>query len=273
MARFDTVYTHGHHDSVLRSHSVRTAADSAAYLLPHQRSGMDLLDVGSGPGTITADLADVVGMGAHGGTVTAVENTESAIELTRATCADRGLDVRCLVADVHDLGFPAAGFDIVHAHQVLQHVGDPVQALREMRRVCRPDGIVAVREADYAGFTWYPRLPELDRWLELYRRAARANGGEPDAGRHLSAWARDAGFTDVTISASTWCFADADSRAWWGGMWSDRIVHSAIGEQLVAAGWATRTELGDISDAWQRWAADPDGLLVIPHVELLARAG
>ena len=53
----NNVYTHGHHESVLRSHTWRTAENSAGYLLPHLRPGMSLLDVGAGPGTITADLA------------------------------------------------------------------------------------------------------------------------------------------------------------------------------------------------------------------------
>ena len=39
------------------------------------------------------------------------------------------------------------------------------------------------RDADYAAMTWYPAEPRLDRWLELYRQVARANGAEPDAGR------------------------------------------------------------------------------------------
>ncbi|WP_233267078.1 class I SAM-dependent methyltransferase [Tomitella fengzijianii] len=262
-----TVYTHGHHESVLRSHNVRTAADSAAYLLPHLRAGMDLLDAGSGPGTITADLAEAVAPG----TVTAVEATDQAMELTRRTAAERDVNVRCVVTDVHRLDLPDDSFDVVHAHQVLQHVGDPVQALREMRRVCRPGGVVAVRDADYAGFTWFPQIPELDRWLELYRRAAWANGGEPDAGRRLPAWERAAGFAEVEVSSSTWCFADAPSRAWWGGMWAERILHSAIAAQLTDTGWATRAELEAISAAWLRWTESPDGVLVIPHVEVLAR--
>src|SRR5216683_7186287 len=57
------VYTHGHSDAVLRSHRWRTAANSAAYLVPHLRPGMSLLDVGCGPGTLTVDLARLVAPG------------------------------------------------------------------------------------------------------------------------------------------------------------------------------------------------------------------
>src|SRR5580658_3161202 len=57
------VYTHGHHESVLRSHTWRTAENSAAYLLPFLQPGLSVLDVGCGPGTITADLALLVAPG------------------------------------------------------------------------------------------------------------------------------------------------------------------------------------------------------------------
>src|SRR5262249_21354898 len=134
-----------------------------------------------------------------------LEATPAALALTRAE-ADRrgGPALSYAVGDVHALDFPDSTFDVVHAHQVLQHVADPVKALAEMRRVCRPDGLVAARDSDYAGFTWFPLLPELDEWLALYHRIARANGGEPDAGRRLLSWARAAGFTDIDVSASTW---------------------------------------------------------------------
>jgi ubiquinone/menaquinone biosynthesis C-methylase UbiE len=49
----ETIYTHGHHASILRSHRWRTAANSASYLLGYLTPGMSLLDVGFGPGTIT----------------------------------------------------------------------------------------------------------------------------------------------------------------------------------------------------------------------------
>jgi SAM-dependent methyltransferase len=262
-------YTHGHHESVLRSHRWRTAENSAAYLLPHLASGASVLDIGCGPGTITADLAALVGAGR----VTAVEISAEALRLARAEAAARGQDnIDFAVADVHALDFGDATFDVVHAHQVLQHVADPVRALREMRRVCRPGGIVAARDSDYAAFTWFPSLAVLDEWLTLYQRAARANGGEPDAGRRLLAWAHAAGFEHVTATASTWCFATPEDRRWWGGMWAERILHSDLARQLVTSGLATEDDLHRVSLGWRAWAAADDGWFVVLHGEILCRA-
>lgn len=129
------VYTHGHHESVLRSHTWRTAANSAAYLLGSLKPHMRILDIGCGPGTITADLAELV----PDGHVTGVDHAPGILDQARATAAGRGLtNVDFAVADVHALEYPDDSFCVVHAHQVLQHVGDPVQALREMYRVTKP---------------------------------------------------------------------------------------------------------------------------------------
>jgi SAM-dependent methyltransferase len=262
------VYTHGHDESVLRSHRWRTAANSAAYLLPHLTSGRTVLDVGAGPATITADLAGLVAPGR----ITALEVSEKALDITRAEIGRRGLTtVDFAVGDVHALDFPDGTFDVVHAHQVLQHVGDPVTALREMRRVTRPGGVVAVRDSDYAAFTWFPQLPGLDEWLGLYERVARGNGGEPDAGRRLLSWAHAAGFTDVTATSSTWCFATPEDRAWWGGMWADRVLTTDMAHTALRTGAATQDDLRRMSDTWRQWAADPDGWISILHAELVCR--
>ncbi|MEU1278096.1 methyltransferase domain-containing protein [Streptomyces sp. NPDC005805] len=268
-ARETAVYTHGHHESVLRSHTWRTARNSAAYLLGELRPGLAVLDVGCGPGTITADLAALV---APGGSVTGVDAAEGVLRTARATAEERGLDgVRFDVADVHALPFPDDSFDVVHAHQVLQHVGDPVRALRELRRVCRPGGVVAARDSDYGAFTWYPRSPALDGWLELYRTVARANGGEPDAGRRLKSWARAAGFTDITATATNWCFATPEERAWWSGLWADRTTASGYARLAVDGGHADEARLAAIADAWRAWGADEDGWFMVPHGEILCR--
>ncbi len=257
-------YTHGHHESVLRSHRWRTAENSAAHLLPHLTPGTTLLDVGCGPGTITADLAARVAR------VTATEIGPDELGLARAEAERRGTpNIVFEVADAHALPYGDESFDVAHAHQVLQHLADPVRALREMGRVAR---LVAARDSDYGAFTWYPALPELDEWLALYYAVARRNDGEPDAGRRMLSWARAAGFTDIEVSTSTWTFATPGDRAFWGGMWADRVVKSSLGRQALDAGLATPDDLRRIADGWLTWAADPDGFLTIVHGELLCRA-
>jgi len=260
-------YTHGHHESVLRAHCWRTAANSAGYLLDHLRPGMSLLDIGCGPGTITADLARLVAPGR----ATAVENAPEVLATAMHAARQAGRPIHSVATDAHALGLVSDTFDVVHAHQVLQHVVDPVQVLREMRRVCAPGGVVAARDSDYGAFTWYPAVPELDEWLTLYQRLARSNGGEPDAGRRLLSWCRKAGLRDVTPSSSTWCFATAGDREWWGHLWAERVTSSRFAEQTLSRGLAQRADLERIADGWRTWAAAPDAWMSILHGEVLAR--
>jgi ubiquinone/menaquinone biosynthesis C-methylase UbiE len=266
MAEHRSRYTHGHHDSVLRSHRWRTVRNSAAYLIPHLRPGQQVLDVGCGPGTITIDFARIVAPG----TVVGIDNEPA--PLGQARLDAHGIDnVSFAVGDVYQLSYPDGAFDVVHAHQVLQHLAEPVTALREMRRVCTPDGIVAARDVDCATMTWYPPDARLDRWLDMYHRVARSNQGEPDAGRRLLSWARAAGFSEITTSAAAWCFATPEERTWWGGLWAQRITDSALAAQAVDRHLATREDLEDMADAWRHWAAQDDGWFAALHGEVLCQ--
>jgi ubiquinone/menaquinone biosynthesis C-methylase UbiE len=271
-------YSHGHHESVLRSHEWRTAENSAGYLLGRLEPGMDLLDVGCGPGTITIDLARRVAPGSVLGIdraddviVQANANLSRARQPGSATSgAERG-EVRFATGDVYALDLPDASFDVVHAHQVLQHLREPVAALRELRRVLRPGGMLAVRDSDYAGFVWAPRDPMLDRWNELYHAITARNGAEADAGRFLLGWVQQAGFQNVEAGSSTWTFATPERRTWWGTLWADRVEQSAFAEQAVAYGLSDADELATIAAAWRRWAEQPDGYFAVPNAEVLAR--
>ncbi len=240
-------YTHGHHESVLRAHSWRTVENSAAYLAPQLTTGVTVLDLGCGPGTITIDFAERVAPAR----VVGVDAAADVIDKAAALARDRGLDnVEFVVGDAYSLGFEDNSFDIVHAHQTLQHVARPVEVLREMKRVA--SGFVAARDVDYAGIIWYPDVPGLARWRELYDAVHRSNGGEPDAGRRMKAWALEAGFAEVTATASIWNFSSDDDRAWWGGLWAERVLQSTFAADAVDNGFATREELEFISRSWQR---------------------
>lgn len=258
-------YTHGHADPVLQSHRWRTAENSAWYLLASLRPGLDVLDVGCGPGTITVDLARRVAPGR----VTGLDVSPAPLDEARALADRSGVEVTFAVGDVYALEAADDSFDVVHAHQVLQHLTDPVAALREMARVCRPGGVLAVRDVDYAATTWFPADEGLDRWLDLYRRVARRNDAEPDAGRRLLAWAHAAGLRNTVATAGAWCYATPAERQWWGTSWAGRATASAFAEQAVAYGLATPAELDDLAAAWLRWAAADDGWLGMLHGELL----
>lgn len=250
-----TTYTHGHQESVLRSHRWRTAANSAAYLLPHLQPGMTLLDVGCGPGTITADLATLVGK------VTGIDPSASVIE--DATKAFPGLDLR--VGDVFEHN---GHYDVVHAHQVLQHLSDPVAALRKMASL---GDLVAARDGDYSAFTWGPDDASISRWLEIYLAVTRHNGAEANAGRHLLRWAHEAGLTDTAFSWSAWTYATPEALAFWCGVWADRCIDSSFAQQAVDYGITSTSELAGVARGWRAFATNPDAVFVVPSGEILAR--
>src|SRR5215469_4877323 len=149
-------YLHGHHESVLRSHRWRTAENSAAYLLARLPISARVLDIGCGPGTITAGLAAAV----PGGHVIGIDRAVGVLDNARAEAERQGVrNISFEVGDAYGLAFANDSFDVVHAHQVLQHLSDPVAALIEMRRVLRTGGILAVRDSDYGAFVWAPADP------------------------------------------------------------------------------------------------------------------
>ncbi|MGI9614505.1 MAG: methyltransferase domain-containing protein [Acidimicrobiales bacterium] len=258
-------YTHGHHASVLRAHTWRTIANSAPYLDPLLEPGRRLLDVGCGPGSMTAEFADRVAPAE----VVGVDVVADVIEKARSA-HERG-NLRFEVADAYTLPFDDSSFDIVHAHQVLQHVSDPVALLRECSRVCRPGGVVAVRDADYAAMSWYPEVPALAEWRRVYREVCHRNDAEPDAARHLLHWAAEAGFTDITPSADAWCFATPDERSWWGSLWAERVRASSLATQAIDYGLAAEADLADMAAGWNEWADHPHAWFVVPHGQLLLR--
>ncbi|PMD21494.1 S-adenosyl-L-methionine-dependent methyltransferase [Hyaloscypha hepaticicola] len=263
-------YTHGHHASVLRSHSWRTALNSAAYLLPHLTPGMKILDVGCGPGTITIDLAGYVPLG-H---ITGLERVGDVLTQARALAKEKGVtNIDFVEGDANALDYPDGTFDVVMCHQVLQHVQDPVGILKEMKRVAKVGGIVAVRESDYGSFVWFPDVDGMEDWRSLYRKVAMANGGEPNAGRMVHAWARKAAFLvgDIKSSSSTWCYSTREEIAWWSGLWAERTVASSFAKTAIDGKFATNTELENIAEVWRKWGEQEDAWFSVLHGEVICR--
>ncbi|KAI3324963.1 ubiE/COQ5 methyltransferase [Xylariaceae sp. AK1471] len=262
------VYTHGHHSSVVKSHARRTAQNSVAFLLPHIKPHHRILDVGCGPGSITVDIAQLVPQGS----VIGIDAVEDVLSQARALAHERGVEGNLTFQqhDANELPFADNEFDIVFCHQVVQHVSDPIAILKEMKRVTRKGGIVAAREADYRSFAWYPELPGLEKWIDVYQAVAKANGAEPNAGRYLKAWAKQAGFEDVTFSWDMWNYQDEEAVVW-AKSWTERALHSSFATTSLNKGVATEDDLHLISKTWREWGDVEGAFIVIPNGEILCR--
>lgn len=264
-------YTHGHDESVLRSHSWRTVENSAKFVLPYIKPDSLLLDVGCGPGTITVDFAKNY---IPQGRVIGVEYSTGVLEKGRALAEANGVkNVKFEYGDIYSLKYPDNSFDIVYVHQVLQHLSSPISALKELQRVVKPNGVLAIRESDYESFTWYPEIDGLREWKEQYSQIARSNKGEPNAGRRLRSWALEAGYprSEITCSSSTWCYSTKEEIAWWSGLWADRTLKSDIATTGLQNGIATQEELERSSKAWKNFGLAEDAWFSLIHGEIIFR--
>jgi ubiquinone/menaquinone biosynthesis C-methylase UbiE len=255
-------YTHGHHGSVVASHVRRTAADSAGFILDRLEPSMRLLDIGCGPGSITVDLADRVA------SAVGIDASGEAIARANEIAGERA-DVRFQVASVYELPFPDDSFDVVYAHQVLQHLADPVAALVEARRVVVPGGFVAARDADYGTMVHDPHETRIDRWAALYDAVARRNGGEPNAGRKLGGWFSAAGFETMAVSTSTWTYSTPGTVGPWVDLWVSRLTEARLADLALEYGLADRAELEELADGWRAWGSSPHPFFAFLHGEVI----
>ena len=262
-------YLHGHGKSVVAAHAARTAGEAAAFILPKMASPMRVLDVGCGPGTITVGLAESV---APGGSVLGVDvsdELQSEWDKRLAECTTGNLEFR--VVDLFASDLPVDHFDVVYVHQLLQHLPNPVVALRAAVAHARDGALVGVREVDWGTFAVHPETDGLREFRRIYDAVAVGNGGNPRAGRHLLRWFNEVdGLSDVRVTTSTWSFFDGAGKEWWANQWSERVLESNIARGALEMGIATAAELQEVADAWQRWKAEPDAVSAFMHFEALA---
>lgn len=231
------------------AHSRRTAATHAAFLLPQLKPGMRVLDVGCGPGSITAGLADAVAPGE----VIGIDANPAAIEAAmRLTAAANRPGLRFEVADLYRLPFAGDSFDAIFAHALLQHLPDAEDALGRLRCLLKPGGVIAVADADYGGSITWPSSPGLRRAEKLALRVRRYSGGDVLVGRKLAAYLEAAGFEGVAAGATATVSGAAD------GHWQSAYFRSPeLREHVSAVGLATEAEMEAAADEWARWARSP----------------
>jgi ubiquinone/menaquinone biosynthesis C-methylase UbiE len=154
--------------------------------------GTHLLEVGCGVGAVLG----ILGQAFPGITLSGVDIEERQLEVARAHLADLGLQADLRRADAVDLPHPDASFDHVWMMWLLEHVADPVAALREARRVLVPGGALTAIEVDYNTVWASPTSENLEALVGGVARAMDA-AGRSDAATRLPGWLEEAGFAGV----------------------------------------------------------------------------
>jgi len=226
--------------------SVETHGRFFTHLL---RPRMTVLDCGCGPGTITRGLAQLVAPGE----VVGLDVGREPVETARANC--EGVDnLRFEVIEGRITPFPAASFDAVFAHALLEHVAEPEITIREFFRVLRPGGVVGLRSPDWGGFVLAPPDPAEDDALAFYQRLQHAKGGDTEVGRKLGRLLAQAGFKEVRMDAEYECYPNRE------------IIVEYLALRLEQAGLETKT-----TEALRQWSRQPGGLFAQTWVSAVAR--
>jgi SAM-dependent methyltransferase len=234
----------------------RDARGFLPFLLPHVRSGMDVLDVGCGVGSIALDLAPTVAPGR----IVGIDADPGQIESARRSAAERGIDnAEFLTASVYELPFPDATFDVVYANAVLMYVREQVLALGEMRRVLRRGGLAAVTDDDLGTVVMSPEIPALELGPRLFERAVAHEGGNARYSRRLRTLMLEAGFSRTQgVAHAPEVYGDLASTRWFAEFAVGLFSAPDMAKVIVGEGWATQAELESLLTALREWGELPD---------------
>ena len=160
--------------------------------------GQRVIDIACGPLGIMHLLAERVG---SGGEVFGLDREARMITMAREVAADRGLSLTLVEDDAAATSFPEAHFDLVHARTLMINIVNPDEIVREMRRITRPGGTVALQEPDCGYWVCDPPHPAWDRLVAAFTTTYRLQGRDFGIGRRLGRLLDDGGLSDVSTHA------------------------------------------------------------------------
>ncbi|WBO65882.1 class I SAM-dependent methyltransferase [Streptomyces camelliae] len=224
------------------------------------REGARVLDVGTGTGTVAAAACE------RGANVTAVDADPGMV----ARAAQAVPDAHVRLAALPRLPFADDEFDAVIGNFVLNHVGQPREALKELRRVTRPGGLIAVtiwavppaagqallgRAVQAAGVTRPAHLPALAPEDDF-----------PRTEQGLAALLGEAGLRNAACDTLAWDHRTTREE-WWSG---PAAGVATIGQIVTSQASAVIAEIKGHFDLLCAEFTGPDGALVLPHAALMA---
>jgi ubiquinone/menaquinone biosynthesis C-methylase UbiE len=229
---------------------------------------MALLDCGCGPGSITLGLAQAVSPGQVAG----IDLEPNMIEQAKAAATENQAgNVEFLVADIYDLPFNDGQFDVVFSSSVLEHLSDPVSALKSIRRVLKPGGFAAIVQTDWAEPFIVPENDSVSRFLELFEGGFNRYGGSLNRGRHLRTGMKEAGFEVTEFAARFGNATDSDSVQGVIEGYIAWMENLPLFRESVELGVTTDAELESIKSGMREWSQQTEVFFASPRTQVIGR--
>lgn len=191
-------YVHGYEEREARR--LADQARTLVELLHHDSTfpeGVAILEAGCGVGAQTVTIASLN----PSAQITSVDLSNPSLELAVERCARAGItNVTFEQADIFELPYVPASFDHVFVCFVLEHLADPVGALRALQRMLRPGGTITVIEGDHGSALFHPDSADARSAIDCQVALQAGAGGDANIGRRLHPLLVEAGFAEVRVS-------------------------------------------------------------------------
>lgn len=257
-------YVLGTHDEELErlgfQHRIWSAQAFAIWERAGFTRGQRLLDLGSGPGFATLDLARLVG---PQGSVLAVDASRRFLDhLAQSAAADGLGNVRTQEVDVHQLDLPGGALDGAYTRWVLCFVTDPEAVVRRVAQALRPGGVFAIQDYfNYESMALAPRSKALERLVSAVAASWRARGGDPDVMGRMPGILERCGLRVREIRPQ--CRVARPGSMLWH--WPTSFFASYL-PLLVEGGFLTGAERQALDTEWAERTRDPHSFFCTPPV-------
>ncbi|MCY3603082.1 MAG: methyltransferase domain-containing protein [Chloroflexi bacterium] len=243
------------------------AVETIALLRPRLRPGLRLLDLGCGPGQVTAVLAEAVAPGETWG----IDMEPSQVELARTVASERGgAHARFEVADAAELPFGDGSFDVVTCLDLLAYVPDTSRVLAEVRRVLKPGGTLFCREMVIDSSFAYPNTEIIDRGWQIFADLLESDDGHPQMGKELGLRLLDGGFSDVSQRMTFETYAEETDVERFYRLVTGWFLGSEIRQAAQQYGVQDEHEAQRLAEQMQVWRSTPGALAALAFGEALA---
>jgi ubiquinone/menaquinone biosynthesis C-methylase UbiE len=189
--------------------------------------------------------------------VVGLDSDPAIIDRARRLAAERGVDnAQFEVGDIRSIGHADGSFDAAFAHLSLFHVASPLIALREMRRLLRPGGVVGIFDGLPTAQLIVPMTPLARERLDLEHRAQQHCGGSPDYAVNQRALLLEAGFRRAEQTAFGRAAGSAELTRAAAAFYEQRFRGYA--RTALEQGWIDQARVDEIIEDLRQWSVRPD---------------